>query len=320
MRHIVWAALVVGCWTSSPTPIPPALPSGLVLEVSPAELGARPPGSRPTLTVTLVNRSATRTFSVPRPGVNAWLGLQAPLRFTFERARADGTWEPLPMQFFSGHPRRFERPGRRIVLGPGERTTLTAGIPPLEFPDDHVGRLRARLIYDITAEVARLPRTDRTDSIDPIVSNPIQIEQLPGPLELVLEQIAPLAAGASVDASQILRVTVRNRTTTDRTLYGPGGTTAGIGFEIDRPNGGKWPIGDGPVTSLAPEPARPRVLRRGEAIEIFGRNPALGRTPSRWTYPVAETIRIRAILSQPGPGPRLLYSSWVTITTIITTP
>lgn len=35
--------------------------------------------------------------------------------------------------------------------------------------------------------------------------------------------------------------------------------------------------------------------------------------PGQWTYPVAETIRVRALLSQPGPGPGMLYSNWVTV-------
>jgi hypothetical protein len=67
---------------------------------------------------------------------------------------------------------------------------------------------------------------------------------------------------------------------------------------------------------LAAEPARTAVLRPGEVVEVFGPDAALGPTPGTRSYPVAETFRIRAMYSQPGPQ-HLHYSSWITIQSVI---
>ncbi len=311
-----WTVLLAfGCGTSATAPPKPAAIApepGLALEVTPASLGNRPPVEPPPLTVALVNRSTTRTYSVPRPGSNAWLGASAPLYYDYEVALADGRWERLPRPFFIGHPDRLEQPGELIVLRPGERAVLTR-IPTLGFPDDRLGRMRALLTYDVDAELARLPRRDNVRPIGSVVSNTIEVNQIAGPLELRLEQIGPVVVARKLDPSQVLRVTLRNGSNHEVSVYGPGGITAGVGFLIDQPDGGVWPRGDRPVLQLAPEPAKQVTLRPGAMIEVFGPRPAHGSTPGTWNYPVAETFRIRALLSQPGPQ-RMLYSNWVTIT------
>ena len=312
-------AIAVACSASAPKPQPEVVtrptpaPEGLVLELSPTHLGAQTPGTDFVVSATLVNRSTSQHYSIPRPGPNAWLGIAAPLRYSFEVAADDG-WKPLPVSFFSGHPAPFEKPGELIRIAPGERVVLDAGVPPLEFPDDVVGHMRAQLTYDIGGEMARHSEDSAAPSKRVLTSNAIEVNQIPGPLELILETLAPVIATVPLDPSQILRVTLRNRSKAAVTIYGPGGITAGVGFNMYTPNGEDWPKGDRPVMNLAPEPAKKTVLEAGQSIELFGPSPALGATSGTWTYPVVETFRIRALFSQPGPGQTMHYSNWVTIT------
>ena len=178
--------------------------------------------------------------------------------------------------------------------------------------DGDMKSARLRLTYDIDAELVRLPRTDHATR-GSVVSNAVEIDQIAGPLELRLEQIGPVVVGKELDPSQVFRITVRNRSARDLSVYG--GITAGVGFLIDQPNGGVWPKGDRPEMHLAAEPAKQVTLRPGETIEVFGPRPALGSTPGTWNYPVVETFRIRALLSQPG-SRSMHYSNWVTIASV----
>jgi hypothetical protein len=195
-----------------------------------------------------------------------------------------------------------------FAIEPGDRFVFD-GFPLPSFPDDAFGRLRARLVFAADTEAERLHTT--TDHVGVLASNPIDLDQIAPPLALDLEQLAPVVVGADLDPNQIFRVTARNRSATDVMLHGPGGITAGVGFELYEPNGGVWPKGDRPVMHLAPEPSHELMLHPGDTIEIFGPHAALGVTPGTWNYPVAETFRIRAMLSQPN-GP-FLYSNWLEI-------
>ncbi len=107
----------------------------------------------------------------------------------------------------------------------------------------------------------------------------------------------------------MLRVTVRNRSDRDATIHGPG-TYSGVWFEIYRPNGGVWPKGDGPVMGSTDGTSTSRVLHPGEVIEIFGPAAAMGAMPGTWTYPAAETIKLRAGFFQDA-EPRYQHSEWV---------
>jgi hypothetical protein len=314
------AALLAGCWTAQPrepaAPPPPARPQPeLTIELAPPGLGSRPPGELPEITVEIVNRSRTRTFQVPRPSGDAYLGMHAPLRYVFEQARADGTWEPMSQSFWMGH--AVNEPIAPLVLRPGERVSIADRLPRLAFPEDVVGRMRARLIYDVDAELSRASHTTTSyDFVGTLTSNAIEIDQRAHPLELRLELIGRVVAGQPIDVDKTFRVTLRNNFKHDVQIYGPGGTTASLGFDLEKVNGGVWPKGDRPYPRLAPDPAPTRTLRPGEVVEIYGPRPVFTPPLVTWSYPAAETFRMRAMYSQPG-RPTILYSDWVTVTSVL---
>lgn len=286
----------------------PATPD-LALEVTPQQLGAHVPGELPEITVAIVNHS-TRVYVLPRPGPRATDLASAPIRFEYERASGSGWISQAPVFFIPQDRFPGEDPEATIELPPGARVVLDRrGIPPLAFADDVVGKLRARLVYDVDAEWARRKRA--APHVGKLVSGYVELDQLAGPLEVRLEAIGPITAGAPLDLPRVLRVTVRDRSDHDVTIVGPG-EHSGIGFEIERPNGGVWPTGDRPEMGVAPGPGVSRVLHPGERIEVLGPNAALGAMPGTWRYPVAETFRLRASFYQAGPQ-RFHYSDWVTL-------
>ncbi len=78
--------------------------------------------------------------------------------------------------------------GARVVIAKGEGGTL----PPLTFSNDFVGRMRARLVFDVDAEWAR--RKLPAPHVDTIVRpNLVELDQVASPLEVRLETIAPIA-------------------------------------------------------------------------------------------------------------------------------
>ncbi len=303
MRRLILLAFACGPAT------PAAPPLALALEVTPRDLGAHEPGDLPDVTVAIVNRS-TRSYVLPRPGPVALEMAGATLYYEYERTSPDGRWSAptrvllVPQDRFPG-----EDPEATIELAPGARLALDArGIPPLAFDDVVVGKLRARLVYDIDAEWAR--RNHAAPHVDKLVSDFIELDQLAGPLDVQLEAIGPIVAGKPLDLSHVLRVVVRDRSDHDVTIVGPGEHT-GIGFDIERPNGGTWPTGDRPIMTTAPGPGVARVLHPGEHVEVFGPDAELGAMPGTWSYPVAETFRLRADFYQAGQ--RFHYSPWVTL-------
>jgi hypothetical protein len=301
----VRAAVVVAVLTWS---LPAWAGPDLTIEVTPAKLGSHPPGELPKRTVAIVNHSTTRTYVLPQPHRLAHEGIPATFYFAYERARPDGTWEPASRTYFRSDWRATKDPHAVVELHPGARLVLDdASVPPLTFPDDVVGKMRAHLVYDVDAEWAR--RQTPGPHIRTITSNLVELDQIAGPLEVRLEAIAPIVVGTYVDLPKVLRVTVRNRSAKDVTIFGPG-TDAGIGFDIYRPNGGVWPKGDRPVMTTPDGAARSAVLHPGEVVEVFGPHAALGEMPGTWLYPVAELFRLRASFYQPTPQ-WFHYSEWV---------
>lgn len=290
------------------TPAPPPSTTDLAFEITPTDLGVHPPGELPTLTVAIVNHSATTTYVVPRPHRLAYE--HNTIYFEYERLQPDGAWQAQGRTFFMNDSLPAEDPHATFELAPGGRVVLdNAGIPPLTFADDVVGTLRARLVYDVDAEWTR--RGQPAPTLAPITSNLVELTQTSGPLEVTLAAIGPIIVGQALDLPRVLRVTVRNRSAQDVTIFGPG-EDAGIGFDIERPNGGTWPVGDRPVMDVAPGTARPVVLHPGEVIDVFGPDAALGAAPGTWRYPAAERFRLRANFYQPTTQ-RFHYSDWVTM-------
>jgi hypothetical protein len=307
--------LFVACGPqASPRP-PAAPPADLTLEVTPANLGAHTPGDLPKVTVTLANHS-NRTYRLPRPGPWA-VEMPGALHYEYESAKPDGTWEAMsrtyliPMDRYPG-----EDPETMIDVAPGSRIVLDdpRGIPPLTFSAEAVGKMRARLVYDVDAELAR--RKVKAPHVEPIVSNYVALDQLAGPLQVKLEAIGKIVVGKPVDLPNVLRVTVRNRSDHDVTIFGPG-RDSGIAFDIYQPNGGVWPKGDRPEIGVADGVARQVLLHPGETIEVYGPNASVGTEPLSylWTYPVAESFKLRANFYQPTPQ-RSHYSEWVEVRTV----
>jgi hypothetical protein len=279
----------------------------LTLEVTPAKLGSHPPGELPKLTVAIVNHSTTRSYVLPRPHRLAYEGLPGTFYFEYERARPDGTWEPQSRTFFLNDSRPEEDPHAIVELRPGARVVLdSASVPPLTFEDDVVGKMRAHLVYNVDAEWKR--RKTPGAHVGTITSGLIELDQIAGPLEVRLETIAPIVVGTDVDLPKVLRVTVRNRSAKDVTIFGPG-DDAGIGFDIYTPNGGVWPKGHRPEMSSPTGTPRTAVLHPGQVVEVFGPHATLGAMPGTWRYPVAESFRLRANFYQPTPQ-RFHYSDW----------
>jgi hypothetical protein len=295
---------------------PPALPRpDITLEVTPTNLGAHTPGELPKVTVTLVNNS-TRTYRLPRPGPWA-VAMPGALHYEYERAKSDGTWEAMSRTFLMPIDRYpGEDPDAMVDLPPGTRLVLddNRGIPPLTFSDEVVGKMRARLVYDVDAELER--RKVKAPHVEQIVSNFVELDQLAGPLEVKLEAIGKIVVGKPVDLPHVLRVTVRNRSDHDVAILGPG-PDSGIAFDIYQPNGGVWPKGERPEMGIADTVATPSVLHPGEMLEVYGPNAALGAEPvSRpWTYPLAESFKLRANFYQPTPQ-RFHYSDWVQVRSV----
>jgi hypothetical protein len=289
--------------------VPPPPPPDLVLEVTPNDLGAHVPGDLPEVTIAIVNRS-TRTYVLPKPGTDA-VDWKATIYFEYERASPGGGWRRMSGTLFMPQDRYLnEDPEATVTLAPGERLVIDGrGAPPFTFADDVVGKMRARLVYDVDGEWAR--RKQAGPHVGKLVSNYVALDQLGGPLEVRLEAIGPIVVGKPLDAPHVLRVTVRNRSDHDTTIVGPGENT-GIGFPIERPGGQEPPKGDGPDLGKVVGPGVQRVLHPGEVVEVFGPKPELGAVPSTWTYPAAETFRLRANFYQPGPQ-HSHYSDWVTL-------
>ncbi|MEO8706666.1 MAG: NUDIX domain-containing protein [Kofleriaceae bacterium] len=90
-----------------------------------------------------------------------------------------------------------------------------------------------------------------------------------------------------------------------------------VAFEIYQPNGGVWPKGAAPATNVTETAALSAVLHPGDQLEVYGPNAALGAQllTEPWTYPVAESFKLRANFHQPTPH-RFHYSSWVQVQAI----
>ena len=302
MLAVMRAALIllVACGSQDSARPPVSPPPDLTLEVTPANLGAHTPGDLPKVTVTLANNSK-RTYQLPRPGPWA-VAMPGALHYEYERAKPDGTWEAMsrtllmPIDRYPGEDRE-----ETIDLPPGARIVLdnNRGIPPLTFDDEVVGKMRARLVYDVDAELER--RKVKATHVEPIMSNFVELDQLAGPLEVKLEVIGKIVVGKPVDLPHVLRVTIRNRSDHDVTVLGPG-PDSGIAFDIYQPNGGIWPKGERPEMGVAEAAATTLVLHPGEVREVYGPNATLGAEPNDpWTYPAAESFKLRANFYQPTP-------------------
>ena len=149
-----------------------------------------------------------------------------------------------------------------------------------------------------------------------LTSNAITGEQVPGPLELRLEQIGPVKVGVPLDPSDVFRVVLHNRSERDVTFYTPGDIGV-LGFSIYKPHLGEvWPKGERPFLGRNPGPSKKTTLGPGKSVELFGTSPAFGKTPGSWSYPAVETFQIRAMFSQPAPGPGIHYSKYITVTSV----
>lgn len=277
-------------------------------------------GSRITAEAWLINRSKQDSHLVLRPGDGSERKLREPtVTFAREARTRDGRWLPLGEQRQYGCG-LYDRDVQKdiVKLGPGQRLKL-GWIPAILLPGDQLGRFRVRLVYRYQRGHGRGMKAQQVPAALSAVpaftlrSNPVVIEHVASPLRLKLEQLAPVHQKRKLHAYDVFRVTLINCATRPRNINAPGGTTAALGFELYSPNGGVWPKGDRPRMGLAKGPSTVMTLPPGKGLIMLGPSSAATRVPGTWTYPVAETFRIRALLSQPGPGSTMLYSNWVTV-------
>jgi hypothetical protein len=263
------------------------------------------PGVAVPLRMELVNTSKERTYAVVKPGDGSEVGLRTPhVFYTATVTRTDGETHPVPKAEY-GRCGQFDRDRTKdiVALKPGEKLPLWRWLRPpdkmLELQE--AGEVRLVVHYSCRAVREGAPAFE-------VVSAPVVFEVV-RPLEVVLKVRKPLQTRVQTRLSELFDVTLVNRSNDPVEVKSPTDSgDARLRFEI----GGEF-AGWRPMIGKK-QAAVTRALKPGEAAALLGAGELANGFDGTWTYPVADTVRVRAVYHRSTWKPAsVIKSEWVKI-------
>jgi hypothetical protein len=279
------------------------------------------PGVDLAVDLTLVNTSKTQTYRVVKPGDGSEVGWREPyVYFTASVLLADGKRSPVPP---AGYGRcglfAFDWGPDVMELKPGQSLPLKTWVPApsqmLEFQQAGKVQLRAHYAYRggkgiRSPALAAAHKFMKGVPDFEIVSAPVEFEVV-RPLELKVRVKKALKVKAQTRLSDLLEVTLLNQSSTPQpvtvpTLHGD----ARLEIEIDGQLGGWRPE----VSKQLNKEGKQHVLKPGQKTSLFGRGPLANGLDGSWSYPIPDTVRLRAIYRRSTWKPAsVIKSSWVEV-------
>jgi hypothetical protein len=274
-------------------------------------------GTNPWIVLSLANTSASVTYPVVKPGDGTCFGWRDPyVYFTAERLAADGRWVPVERAPFIRCGIFDENWPKDVVdLKPGERLALEHPCTiPLDFQRPGRVRMVGHYAYRATGGKRGGPRPEDLRGrmagvpLFEVTSEPVEFEVI-RPLDVRIRVKRPMKAQVEQRLSDVMDVIVVNLTSGEVPFAGTvvwldlKGTYAGW-----RPS---YREASGASNSFSGWYRKPSAtLPAGGEVSLFGPD----RVDGTWTYPVAETIRVRAVIhTQSGQSLAEVRSEWVEV-------
>jgi hypothetical protein len=260
-------------------------------------------GTQPYIGLKLVNRSKTRTHKVVKPGDGSEVGWRDPwVHVTAEQRTVEGRWvamEPLD----PGRCRFFDWDWTKDVveLKPGEELLLEDWFDPGHFEFQWPGKVRLVGHYEYRATGGKhgKPRPDAERGpmagvpLFCLTSEPAEFEVV-RPLDVRARVKRAMKVGVTMKASEVLEVTVTNRSDRRRAV----GNVAQNGYGI-----GIAPYSEAVTTAIpfsdVPVYSAEKYLEPGETVTVFGGGDFASTADGPWKGLKPGTVRVRVSYSIP---------------------
>jgi hypothetical protein len=254
-------------------------------------------GTQTHIALKLVNTSKTRTHKVVKPGDGSECGWRDPwVHVSAEQRTVEGKWAAM-QRLYGGRCGLFDHdwPKDVVELKPGEELVLKDWFDPGQFEFQWPGKVRLIGHYEYRATGGKTgkprPEAERGKMagvpLFALASEPVEFEVVRS-FDVRAKVKKPLKVGVETMASEVLEVTVTNKSSKPQTI----GNISQNGYRI-----GIAPHSEIVTTAIpfkdVPVYSSVKTLEPGETVTVFGGGDFASKADGPWKGLKAGTVRVR---------------------------